>query len=515
MLVGANLCIAHPIMWERVCRNPHDPRSSSSIRAGPRRRWRPRCTCRSARSRTWRCSTAWRNLLIERRLDRPRVHRRAHDRLRRASRAHVATFTARARRRRDRPRRRAIERRSPRAIHEGKRVSFWWTMGVNQSHEGVRTAQAIINLALMTGNIGRPGTGANSITGQCNAMGSRLFSNTTNLLGGRDFTDAEHRAEGRRHARHRRRPHPDANELGLRPDHRGRSCRGKITGLWVIATNPAHSWIDQADAARDPRPARLPGRAGHVPLDRDGRSCADLVLPAAGWGEKEGTFINSERRIGLIKKVARAPGPGARRLLHLQARRRRTGAAATMFDEWAIPEAVFQILKRALARASPATSPASTTTAMLDEARRHPVAATRGRCRGAAAPRAAAVRRRPVLPPRRPGAVPRSRSPRPLPEPTGRDVSRSCCSPAAAASRQWHTQTRTAQVGRAPQALPARALRRDQPGRRARARASRPNELGRASSRARGRDRARARSSRTPCSRARSSSRCTTRRPTG
>ncbi len=57
-------------------------------------------------------------------------------------------------------------------IHSGKRVSFWWTMGVNQGYEAVRTAQAIINLALMTGNMGKPGTGANSITGQCNAMGS-------------------------------------------------------------------------------------------------------------------------------------------------------------------------------------------------------------------------------------------------------------------------------------------------------------------------------------------------------
>ena len=47
----------------------------------------------------------------------------------------------------------------------------------------------------MTGNIGRPGTGANSITGQCNAMGSRLFSNTTSLLGGRDFADPQHREE--------------------------------------------------------------------------------------------------------------------------------------------------------------------------------------------------------------------------------------------------------------------------------------------------------------------------------
>ena len=72
-------------------------------------------------------------------------------------------------------------------IHAGKRVSFWWTMGVNQSFEAVRSAQAIINLALMTGNIGRPGTGANSLTGQCNAMGSRAFSNTAGLYGGGDF----------------------------------------------------------------------------------------------------------------------------------------------------------------------------------------------------------------------------------------------------------------------------------------------------------------------------------------
>src|SRR4029079_4094413 len=81
------------------------------------------------------------------------------------------------------------------SIARGKAVSFWWTMGVNQGHEATRTAQAIINLALMTGNIGRPGTGANSITGQCNAMGSRLFSNTSSLAGGRDFLKADERAE--------------------------------------------------------------------------------------------------------------------------------------------------------------------------------------------------------------------------------------------------------------------------------------------------------------------------------
>ena len=78
-------------------------------------------------------------------------------------------------------------------VHSGKRVSFWWTMGVNQGYEAVRTAQAIINLALMTGNIGKPGTGANSITGQCNAMGSRAYSNTAVFFGGGDFTNPARR----------------------------------------------------------------------------------------------------------------------------------------------------------------------------------------------------------------------------------------------------------------------------------------------------------------------------------
>ena len=78
-------------------------------------------------------------------------------------------------------------------IHNGKNVSFWWTMGVNQGYEAVRTAQSIIALALLTGNIGRAGTGANSITGQCNAMGSRTFSNTAGLYGGGDFDNPKRR----------------------------------------------------------------------------------------------------------------------------------------------------------------------------------------------------------------------------------------------------------------------------------------------------------------------------------
>ncbi|MFP4303085.1 MAG: hypothetical protein ACLFQZ_13730 [Spirochaetaceae bacterium] len=77
-----------------------------------------------------------------------------------------------------------------RKIADAEALSIWWTIGVNQSHRAVRTAQAIINICLITGNIGRPGTGPNSITGQADAMGSRLLSNTTSLFGSYRFTEA-------------------------------------------------------------------------------------------------------------------------------------------------------------------------------------------------------------------------------------------------------------------------------------------------------------------------------------
>src|SRR5437868_7136700 len=216
-------------------------------------------------------------------------------------------------------------------------------MGVNQSHEGVRVAQAIINLALLTGNIGKPGTGANSITGQCNAMGSRLFSNTTNLLGGHDFANPAHRAKV-------------AHVLGLEESCIPRATgwaydqiiegifAKRIRGLWVIATNTAHSWINQADLHD------ALGRLDFLVVQDMYRSTetaerAHLVLPAAGWGEKDGTFINSERRIGLIRKVARAPGQ-ALADFHIFKLLAEAWGCGDLFTEWSSPEAVFQILKR-------------------------------------------------------------------------------------------------------------------------------------------------------------------------
>jgi assimilatory nitrate reductase catalytic subunit len=215
-------------------------------------------------------------------------------------------------------------------------------MGVNQGHEATRTAQAIINLALMTGNLGRPGTGPNSITGQCNAMGSRLFSNTTNLLGGHDFENETHREKV-------------ACALGIDPalipqqnswpyDRIVREMQsGRIRGLWIVGTNPSHSWIEQEEFNRLLRTLEFVV-VQDMFVSSDTAQHASLVLPAAGWGEKEGTFINSERRIGRVKKVARAPGQALADFHIFQLLARAWGCDG-LFRRWTSPEAAFQIIK--------------------------------------------------------------------------------------------------------------------------------------------------------------------------
>ncbi len=193
VLVGSNMCIAHPVLWERVTRNSHSP---EIIVVDPRR-------TETAMAATLHLSVQPKtdlallyglaSLLIEQGfIDRSFIdaHTNGFD--------DFAAFVGRfdlERTAAETGLSAASIRDAAARISKSSRVSFWWTMGVNQSHQGVKTAQAIINLALLTGNIGRSGTGANSITGQCNAMGSRLFSNTTNLLGGHDFSSAHDRAK--------------------------------------------------------------------------------------------------------------------------------------------------------------------------------------------------------------------------------------------------------------------------------------------------------------------------------
>jgi assimilatory nitrate reductase catalytic subunit len=341
VLVGSNLCIAHPILWERIARNPHRP---EIVVIDPR-------TTETAMAAT-------QHLALRPKSDLELLYSVAHELIHHGwidasfidahtdgfdgFAAHVAAFAPTLVAPSSGLTQGEIEHLAE-AIHTGSRVSFWWTMGVNQSHQGTRTAQAIINLALMTGNIGRPGTGANSITGQCNAMGSRLFSNTTSLFGGRDFTNESDRGEVASIL---------GVDVGCIPDRPSLAydqivqgvAEGRIKGLWVIATNAAHSWIDQ----RYFRGA-LEELEFLVVQDMyattETAKLANLVLPAAGWGEKEGTFINSERRIGITKRVAKAPGQALDDFTIFRLVAEEWGCGP-MFAGWSTPEAVWQVLTR-------------------------------------------------------------------------------------------------------------------------------------------------------------------------
>lgn len=184
-------------------------------------------------------------------------------------------------------------------IHNGERVSFWWTMGINQGHEAVRSVQAIINLALMTGNIGREGTGANSITGQSNAMGSRVFSNTTGLFGGGDFDNPNRRknvakALGVEESLLIEKPTIPYNKIIENIN------SGEIKALWVVCTNPRHSWINN-ETFREAMEKLEVLIVQDIYDDTETSSLCDIYLPAVPGIKKEGTVINLERRLSAVR----------------------------------------------------------------------------------------------------------------------------------------------------------------------------------------------------------------------
>lgn len=184
-------------------------------------------------------------------------------------------------------------------IHAGKRVSFWWTMGVNQGYEAVRTAQAIINLALMTGNIGRPGAGANSITGQCNAMGSRSYSNTAALYAGGEFTNEARRAKvakvlGVDQSVLAEKPTKTYNQIieGINA--------GEIKGLWILCTNPRHSWTNNETFAQAVKKLEL-FVVQDIYDSIESAEEATVFFPVVPGIKKEGTYINMERRVSAMR----------------------------------------------------------------------------------------------------------------------------------------------------------------------------------------------------------------------
>jgi assimilatory nitrate reductase catalytic subunit len=342
IFVGANPCIAHPILWQRVLMNRRNP---WIVVIDPRR--------------TETASAAQQHIAVNSRGDLGLLYGLAKAVIDAGGvcseyvRDHTEGYEAFAEFLEDFTPERVAEacgvsaeviRGLAERISRTERVSFWWTMGVNQGYEAVRTAQAIINLALMTGNMGRPGTGANSITGQCNAMGSRLFAMTGTLPAGRDFGSPADRGF-------------TADWLGVDPARipERKSLEydrilegvesGRIRGLWIIATNPAHSWIGRR-ALRE-----LLGKLEFLVVqdlfaDTETAELADLYLPAAGWGEKAGTFINSERRISYTAKVAEPPG-GALPDFEIFRRIGLHWGGCPWLEAWTEPEAVFQALQEA------------------------------------------------------------------------------------------------------------------------------------------------------------------------
>lgn len=228
-------------------------------------------------------------------------------------------------------------------IHNGKKVSFWWTMGVNQGYEAVRTAQAIINIAVMTGNIGREGTGPNSMTGQSDAMGSRLFSNTTTLYAGRDYANEEDRKFITKVMGIKDEYIPTKPTMAY-PEIIQGALDGTMKALWIVSTNPADSWIDNN---------KFKEAAEKIDFlvvqdlydDTDTAKLCDLFLPAVPGIKKNGTYINTERRMSALVPLIEK---GENELTDFEIFRG-IGKAIGKEEElqmWKTPRDVFELLKK-------------------------------------------------------------------------------------------------------------------------------------------------------------------------
>ncbi len=178
-----------------------------------------------------------------------------------------------------------------------------WTMGINQSTHGSDGVVGINNLNLITGNIGKPGGTSLSITGQCNAMGTREWSSCSGLPGYRLLENEQHRKE-------------IAEFWGIDPEFFPKKRglfqtdifpaieTGQIKGLWLVATNPMTSM---------PNTARIRKTLEKLEFlvvqdayqDVETTEYAHVYLPAAIWAEKEGVMTNTERRVNYISNVVK------------------------------------------------------------------------------------------------------------------------------------------------------------------------------------------------------------------
>lgn len=180
-----------------------------------------------------------------------------------------------------------------------------WAMGLNQSVVGTDKNISLLNLSLITGQIGKPGAGPFSLTGQPNAMGGREVGGMANLLAvHKDLGNEEHRREVAQFwgvDKINPKPGLTATEMFDALE------SGKMKAIWIACTNPLVSMpnLNRIEKALENAKFVVVQEISHK---SDTVAFADLVLPAAGWLEKEGTMTNSERRISYLPKEIDAPG---------------------------------------------------------------------------------------------------------------------------------------------------------------------------------------------------------------
>ncbi|MXN48245.1 molybdopterin-dependent oxidoreductase [Shinella kummerowiae] len=185
------------------------------------------------------------------------------------------------------------------------KVVTCYSQGVNQSSSGTDKVNAILNCHLATGRIGRPGMGPLSLTGQPNAMGGREVGGLANMLAAHMALES---ADDRDRVQRFWQSPAIADRPGLKAvDLFQAVAEGRIKALWIMATNPVVSMPD-ADAVEAALKACPFVVVSDILMDTDTTRHADVLLPSLGWGEKDGTVTNSERRISRQRNVLDAPG---------------------------------------------------------------------------------------------------------------------------------------------------------------------------------------------------------------
>ena len=186
-----------------------------------------------------------------------------------------------------------------------KKVVTIYSQGVNQSTCGSDKVNAILNCHLASGRIGKPGAGPFSVTGQPNAMGGREVGGLANMLANHlDIENPNHRSAVQKFW-----ASPTiCTKPGLKAVDLFKACRdGQIKALWIMSTNPAVSMPD-ASGVTDAI-SNVPFTVvSDIMQHTDTGNLADVLLPATGWGEKDGTVTNSERRISRQRAFLPTPG---------------------------------------------------------------------------------------------------------------------------------------------------------------------------------------------------------------